>query len=110
LPKMEKVPLLLPGQVSDVPADAVHGKETFSGVCVTDASDGTQEFASGEPQLGYEWVRHGISVLEQQSRVCCPASPNWLRGTNCSGVHSLKDVITREQILRQGVMEAACGA
>jgi hypothetical protein len=45
---IQEVALLLPGQVPDVPADAVHRQEAFTGILLPDTVDRAQELTAGE--------------------------------------------------------------
>src|SRR6266851_9851734 len=54
----EKVFLLLPGEMADVPTDAVHWQNAPPGICVVHAFESALEFAAREPELRHKRVRH----------------------------------------------------
>lgn len=61
----QEVPLLLPGQVPDVPTDAVHGHQPLARLIIAQVFQCALEFAAGKAQLLYEWmVRHTFSPQE----------------------------------------------
>src|SRR5262249_11719850 len=55
----QPVALFLPGQVADVPADAVHGRKPSHRLFGGDAIDPAEKFATGEPELLHERMHHG---------------------------------------------------
>jgi hypothetical protein len=48
---VQKVSLLLPGQVTDVPADAVHRQDAFLGIGLGETLEAAHELPPGEAEL-----------------------------------------------------------
>src|SRR6185503_14083676 len=46
VPKVQEVSLLLPRQVPNVPADAIHGQDAFAGILIPHAFDCAQELTA----------------------------------------------------------------
>lgn len=64
---VEPVPLLLPGEVADVPGDAVHRRDPPGRVNAGDALEAAPELAVREPELVYERKGHG-RILSKSHR------------------------------------------
>lgn len=45
--------------MTDIPTDAIHGQETFTGIVIFDAFDRAHKFTAGEAELVNERVGHG---------------------------------------------------
>src|SRR5215470_7089035 len=58
LPAPQPVALLLPGEMADVPTDAVHGADAAARVGVAKTFKRALPFAARKAQLYHEWVRH----------------------------------------------------
>src|SRR5690606_29228489 len=63
LGEVEEVPLLLPRQVSEAPAQAVEGKDVPNGLLGIEAPWAPRELAARDPERLHLWVRHGELLL-----------------------------------------------
>ena len=72
LPPPQPVALLLPGKMTNVPTDAIHGQEAAACVIVAHSGESTLELAAGEPELQDKRMRH--KILQEH------ASHQWLPG------------------------------
>src|SRR5262245_24755787 len=77
LPAPQPVTLLLPGQVADIPADAIHWREASTCVGVAQPFECAPEFAARKAQLQHEWMRHGscsflsVCASPEETHVLC---------------------------------------
>jgi hypothetical protein len=58
----QPIALLLASQMTHIPADAVHRQNPCCSIFITQVSQSSQEFASGESQLHDKRMRHGCRL------------------------------------------------
>src|SRR5262249_46479935 len=73
----EPVSLLLPRQVSDIPADAIHREDTAAGIRLGEARKAALELATGKTQLKDERMRHMCWSFPGKCSALFPTVPDY---------------------------------